>query len=75
MMSVFHPCFFKFRVHFAKCDVTVKDDWVKLWDEAERALGGKVEILMNNAGVPPTVSRRCFAVVLVVELKPPASCH
>lgn len=39
-------------VHFAKCNVTIKHDWVKLWDEAEQVLGGKIEILCNNAGVP-----------------------
>lgn len=42
-------------VHFAKCDVTAKEEWVRLWNEAEEALGGKVDILMNNAGVPPSV--------------------
>ena len=44
-----------FRVHFAKCNVTIKHDWVKLWDEAEQVLGGKIEILCNNAGVPRLV--------------------
>ena len=47
---------FPLRVHFAKCDVTAKEEWVRLWDEAEEALGGKVDILMNNAGVPPSAS-------------------
>ena len=26
-----------------------------MWDEAEEVLGGKIEILCNNAGVPPRV--------------------
>ena len=47
-----------FSVHFAKCDVSSKDDWKRTWDEAEEVLGGKIEILCNNAGVPPRV--RCF---------------
>ena len=29
---------------------------MRLWNKAEEALGGKIEILCNNAGVPPTVS-------------------
>ena len=48
--------FLHFSVHFTKLDVTVKEDWVKAWDEAEELLGGKIEILCNNAGVPPRVS-------------------
>ena len=45
------------RVHFVNCDVTSKDNWEKAWDEAEETLGGKIEILCNNAGVPPRVSK------------------
>ena len=44
-----------YSVHFVKCDVTKKDEWVKMWDEAEVVLGGKIEILCNNAGVPRLV--------------------
>jgi hypothetical protein len=33
----------------------VPEDWTKLWDEAERNLGGKIELLLNNAGINPTV--------------------
>ena len=44
-----------YSIHFTKCDVTSKDDWAKMWDEAEEVLGGKIEILCNNAGVPPRV--------------------
>ena len=53
-------CFLNFlcvRVHFVNCDVTSKDNWVKAWDEAEERLGGKIEILCNNAGVPPRVRK------------------
>ena len=49
-------------VHFVKCDVTLRYDWMKMWDEAEHALGGKIEILCNNAGVPPRVC--CFLKLL-----------
>ena len=40
------------------CDVTSKEDWKSAWNEAEEVLGGKIEILCNNAGVPPNVSVR-----------------
>jgi len=43
----------KDSIHFTICDVTSKDNWAKMWDEAEEVLGGKIEILCNNAGVPP----------------------
>ena len=39
-----------------------KDDWKSAWDEAEDVLGGKIEILCNNAGVPPRV---CFIDMLL----------
>ena len=48
---------FDCSVIFVKCDVTLKDDWMKMWDEAEHGLGGKIEILCNNAGVPPRVDK------------------
>ena len=52
------------RVHFVKCDVSSKDDWKRTWDEAEEVLGGKIEILCNNAGVPPRV---CSFIHLMVD--------
>ena len=45
---------------FIKCDVSVKDDWNKLWDSAEKNLGGKIDILINNAGLSPIVSNTIF---------------
>ncbi len=45
----------KDSIHFVKCDVSSKDEWRSLWDEAESLLGGKIDILCNNAGVPPRV--------------------
>lgn len=41
-------------VCFIKCDVTSKYDWSEMWGQAENALGGKIEILCNNAGAPPS---------------------
>ena len=46
---------YDFRVCFIKCDVTSKYDWSEMWSQAETILGGKIEILCNNAGVPPSV--------------------
>ena len=51
---IFHKLSFS-RVCFIKCDVTSKYDWSEMWDQAENVLGGKIEILCNNAGVPPSV--------------------
>ena len=45
-------------VCFVKCDVSVKEDWQKLWDTAEKMLEGPIEVLVNNAGVHPGVSIR-----------------
>ena len=42
---------------FVKCNVAVEQDWIDLWDNAERLLNGPIEILINNAGVHPAV---CF---------------
>ena len=41
---------------FIKCDVSVKDDWTELWNSAEQILGGKIDVLINNAGLSPIVS-------------------
>lgn len=38
------------RVHFVPCNVSVDQDWVKLWDEAEQKLG-PISLLINNAGI------------------------
>ena len=32
----------------------MKDEWVKMWDKAEKVLGGKIEILCNFSVVVPT---------------------
>ena len=41
---------------FFKCDVSKKEDWLSLWDNAEKSLEGSIDILVNNAGVHPGVS-------------------
>jgi NAD(P)-dependent dehydrogenase (short-subunit alcohol dehydrogenase family) len=41
---------------FVKCNVAVEQDWIDLWDNAEKLLNGPIEILINNAGVHPAVS-------------------
>ena len=35
------------------CDVSKEDDWQDLWSHTETAFGGKVSLLVNNAGVSP----------------------
>jgi hypothetical protein len=35
--------------------VAIPEDWTRLWDAAENALGGKIELLLNNAGINPLV--------------------
>ena len=45
---------------FIKCDVSVKDDWTELWNSAEQILGGKIDVLINNAGLSPIVSNTIF---------------
>ena len=43
-------------VCFVKCDVTASEDWEYLWNSAESKLNGKIDILINNAGIFPAVS-------------------
>ena len=40
---------------FVKCNVAVEQDWIDLWDNAEKLLNGPIEVLINNAGVHPGV--------------------
>jgi NAD(P)-dependent dehydrogenase (short-subunit alcohol dehydrogenase family) len=44
-----------YSVFFAKCDVSIKEDWTNLWAEAEKSLKGPIDILINNAGLMPYV--------------------
>ena len=36
-----------------RCDVSNENDWEATWSHTEEKLGGKVQILVNNAGVNP----------------------
>ena len=36
-----------------RCDVTQEEDWKAIWSHTEDTFGGKVQILVNNAGVNP----------------------
>ena len=38
-----------------KCDVAKAEDWTALWNEAEKVLGGSIDLLLNNAGLNPSV--------------------
>jgi len=40
-------------VTFKRCDVSKEEDWQDLWAHTETAFGGKVSLLVNNAGVNP----------------------
>jgi len=43
------------RCSFQEADVSIKSDWEKLWSRAESFFGGKVDVLVNNAGVSPVL--------------------
>ena len=57
-----------YSIHFTKLDVTIKEDWIRAWDEAEDVLGGKIEILCNNAGITPGVRKlkKCSCVWICI---------
>lgn len=40
---------------FLPIDVCDKEDWERLWTRAEEFLSGKVDVLVNNAGVNPVL--------------------
>ena len=37
----------------SRCDVSNKEDWEATWYHVEEKFGGRVQILVNNAGVNP----------------------
>lgn len=41
------------NVTFKKCDVAKEADWEAIWAHTEEAFNGKVQILVNNAGINP----------------------
>jgi len=53
------------RCSFQEADVSSKADWEKLWSRAESFFGGKVDVLVNNAGVSPVLP---FDTVMKVNL-------
>ena len=57
---------------FQQADVTSREDWERLWTAAEQFLGDKIDVLVNNAGVSPSVGfEKCIKVgrcVLYTEL-------
>jgi len=52
-LEEFKECFGNKVVTFKSCDVAKEDDWEQLWAHTESAFGGKVTLLVNNAGVNP----------------------
>ena len=44
--------FYKERVHFVSCDISIEDDRKKLREFADKKFG-KIDLLVNNAGVAP----------------------
>jgi len=40
-------------VTFKRCDVSKEDEWQDLWTHTETTFGGKVSLLVNNAGINP----------------------
>ena len=48
-----------------RCDVTKQNDWEKMWDHTEETFGGKVQVLVNNAGINPSVGwKPCIDIML-----------
>ena len=55
------------RVCFVTCDVTKEDQFVNLFDQAEKVFGVKcVDLLVNNAGINNNLGwRKCFEVNII----------
>ena len=48
-----------------RCDVTIQDDWEKMWNHTEQTFGGTVQVLVNNAGVNPSLGwKPCIDIML-----------
>ena len=37
----------------SRCDVAKESDWESIWSHTEETFNGKVQILVNNAGINP----------------------
>ena len=69
------PLYFIFSIYFIKFDVTDKEGWNLMWDEAEKVLKGKIDILANNAGINPTVSLQSNSFFWFKRAVGPNLCH
>ena len=63
-LAEFQETFGEDRVFFVRCDVIKQEEFVNLFDEAEKAFGVKcIDILVNNAGINNNLGwRKCFDV-------------
>ena len=63
-LAEFQETFGEDRVLFVRCDVTKQEEFLNLFDEAEKAFGVKcIDILVNNAGINNNLGwRKCFDV-------------
>ena len=52
-------------VIFVKTDVTESDDWERLWEISVEFFKSKIDVLVNNAGVSPSLGfERCKKEIL-----------
>ena len=48
-------------VIFVKTDVTESEDWDRLWEKSVEFFGSQINVLVNNAGVSPSLGfERCM---------------
>ena len=46
---------------FVRTDVTEPEDWERLWSSSMEFLGQRIDVLVNNAGVSPSLGfERCI---------------
>ena len=43
----------KHNIFLSRCNVADENDWFSTWSHTEKHFGGKVQLLVNNAGVNP----------------------
>ena len=64
----FTPCNNFHDVHSViklRCNVSKQSDWESTWSHVEEKFGGKVHILVNNAGVSPAFGwKLCLDVMI-----------
>merc|ERR1712156_480564 len=54
-------------VTFKRCDVSNEDEWQDLWNHTETAFGGKVSLLVNNAGINIMLTGVGYGTFLALE--------